>query len=150
MAGFRKSNKDFYKKFGGKNTLKQETYKILASKFKAGKGRDKKIDKENAQGSDVSLYSEILGEHLSDALIKNITDDKLPEGKIYYNIAERIIMPMLEEVHKLVNISAVNVQKIEDKKGNIKIKPQQGAFPTERAKAIIQAIADTTEEMFDD
>lgn len=110
----------------------------------------KKIDKENAQGSDVSLYSEILGEHLSDALIKNITDDKLPEGKIYYNIAERIIMPMLEEVHKLVNISAVNVQKIEDKKGNIKIKPQQGAFPTERAKAIIQAIADTTEEMFDD
>ena len=47
MAGFRKSNKDFYKKFGDKNTLKQETYKILASKFKAGKGRDKKIDKEN-------------------------------------------------------------------------------------------------------
>lgn len=47
MAGFRKSNKDFYKKFGGKNTLKQETYKILASKFKAGKGRNKKEDKEN-------------------------------------------------------------------------------------------------------
>ena len=50
----------------------------------------------------VNRYAIRLGELLSDALRREISVDKLPDGRMYYNIAERVLGPLLENNHELV------------------------------------------------
>ena len=40
-------------------------------------------------------YAERLGENLSRALASNLTEQTLPDGRLYYNIAKRTITPAL-------------------------------------------------------
>ena len=70
-----------------------------------------KLRNSQAKPEDVSLYARALGECASAALIENIRQDELPDGKLYWNIAERTIKPLLERVHSMVNDAASEIQK---------------------------------------
>ena len=56
---------------------------------------ERRINQGTASMVDVHRYSEALGTNLSAILRSNIVYDKLPTGKLYYNIADRIIRPLL-------------------------------------------------------
>ena len=51
-----------------------------------------------------------IGEILSKVLQENINNDVLPEGKMHFNIANRILNEMLETNHKMVSSYAKNIQ----------------------------------------
>ena len=52
-----------------------------------------------------------IGGILSKALGASISADKLPNGKMYYNIAQRLLTDVLERNHELVSGYASDVQK---------------------------------------
>lgn len=50
-----------------------------------------KVKNGAATYADASKYAEIAGDKLSKALTDNISSDILPDGKMYYNIAQRVL-----------------------------------------------------------
>ena len=86
---------------------------------------------------DAHDYAERLGENLSRALVNNLTEDKLPNGTLYYNIAQRTIIPNLETNYKLVNEAAELIQKSLDKKAKIGLGVVKADFPKERINGLI-------------
>lgn len=103
----------------------------------------KRIRDGTAKLSDAHTYAESLGEDLSKALLDNLTESNLPNGTLYYNIAQRTVVPALEQNYELVNEATAKIQTIVDKKGNIGLKSVKAVFPKERIQGLIDKM--TTE-----
>ena len=59
-------------------------------------GKDKR-----ATLTQVSKHAERLGEYAVRSLEKNLTDETLPDGTLYWNIAKGVIPPLMREVQNL-------------------------------------------------
>lgn len=116
----------------------KKTATMIADKTLASTSQ--KILSGKASLQDVHTYAERLGADLSKALTSTLTVDNLPNGKLYYNIAERTIVPALEENHKLINEAAATAQKAIDKKAKIGLGSVQADFPTQRVQGLIDKI----------
>ena len=93
---------------------------------------------------DTALFAKECGAALSEAIAKNVTPDRLPNGQLYYNIADTILRTTLKDNYDLVNMAAQAVQEQTDSKLNIHLAPQQAPFPEDRIHKIINAAADQT------
>ena len=94
---------------------------------------------------DVSLYARRLGDLLSMTLQENLTEDVLPDGKMYYNIADRILNPMMRQNFNLTMEQALTIQKLVDAKSGIGLEPISADFPESRVKQIIDSLTEDTE-----
>jgi hypothetical protein len=94
---------------------------------------------------DVSLYARRLGDLLSMTLQENLTEDVLPDGKMYYNIADRILNPMMRQNFNLTMEQALIIQKMIDAKSGIGLEPISADFPESRVKQIIDSLTEDTE-----
>lgn len=88
------------------------------------------------------------GEILSKVLKNNLSSSVLPDGKLYYNIADRTIRPMLEDLYEKVADYSEDVQTLLNKNQNIGIK----AIRVKMNEDKVQGIVDITsgKECFDD
>lgn len=100
----------------------------------------KRLEEENATGEDVANFSKLAGECAAAALESGLTPEALPDGRLYWNIASRIIEPILKEVHKLVINAAVKQWESNDKKSGIGMKAVKIGFPEGRVKDLINKI----------
>ena len=55
-------------------------------------------------------YAKRVGEALSRSFGVNITPEVLPDGMMYYNIADKVVRPMLQAEHNLTLEAAVSAQ----------------------------------------
>lgn len=97
----------------------------------------KRIRDGTANQIDAHDYAEHLGENLSRALVNNLTADKLPNGKLYYNIAQRTVIPSLEENYNIINDISSEIQAIADSKAKIGLGATRADFPTSRINGLI-------------
>ena len=113
--------------------------------FDAYVSRDKQMQKafagdESIDLGDVSLLARKMGEYASATLRECLTDDVLPDGILYWNIAQRTIEPLMRKVHELVCQMADAVQIREDKKLKIGIKPVHPEFNVDRLNDILNKV----------
>ena len=99
----------------------------IVRKVKEGKGTQ----------SDLRVMSERLGKHASDALKQVLKVDRLPDGKLYWNIAERTIKPTLEQMHSTVNAIASLEKRAEDIQHGIKLALKTGGDPSWRINEVM-------------
>ncbi len=99
----------------------------------------KKLENGKATQEDICTYADRIGSASSKALLEHMTADNLPDGRIYWNIAERTIKPALKTNYDKVNDYAVQALKALDKTENIGLKAVEGEYPDERIKAIEDA-----------
>lgn len=88
-------------------------------------------------------YAERLGESLSKALISNLNEENLPDGRLYYNIAKRTVTPALRNNYELTNEAAEQIQSTIDSRLGIGLKSIKADFPESRIKGLIDKM--TTE-----
>ena len=86
-------------------------------------------------------YAIKVGEALSKSFGVNITSEVLPDGMMYYNIADKVVRPMLMAEHELSSAAAVSAQKSANKAAGIGIKPLEAEFDAERAQGIIDRVS---------
>lgn len=98
-------------------------------------GKDKR-----ATLTQVSKHAECLGEYAVRSLEKNLTNETLPDGTLYWNIAKGIIPPLMREVQTIAIDMAVRVQTREDKKAGIGLKPVRPVFNQERIEAVMNKV----------
>lgn len=82
------------------------------------------------------------GELLAKAYRNNISSDALPDGKLYYNIAQRILNPTLRNNYELITDVIEQVQKALNDAANIGIKPVKPELNQDRIDGIINRASD--------
>ena len=97
----------------------------------------KRIESGKADLTDAHAFAERLGFNLSDALVGTLTQENLPNGTLYYNIAERTVIPALENNYELVNEAAATIQKTIDQQVGIGLGSVRADFPMERIQNLI-------------
>lgn len=89
-----------------------------------------------------------VGEILSKALGASLSADKLPDGKMYYNIAQRLLTDVLGRNHELVSGYARDVQKNLNDEAKIGLKVQVPELNLDRIAGIVNRFS--FEENFED
>lgn len=89
-----------------------------------------------------------VGEILSKTLGASLSADKLPDGKMYYNIAQRLLTDVLGRNHELVSGYASDVQKNLNQEAKIGLKVQVPELNLDRIAGIVNRFS--SEENFED
>ena len=79
----------------------------------------KKLEDKSATYADAYEYAYEVGCMLSDALTKHVTNELLPNGTMYYNIAQRLLQKTLGTNYELVSELAAGVQKVLNRKAGL-------------------------------
>ena len=110
------------------------------------KAVENKIKKGTATSADAALYSQYVGEAAGDALAAGLVLKDMPDGKLYWNIADRTVRPLMTEVHEMVNDIAIQITEIEDKKAGIGLKAQGTKLNKYRLSDLVDAIVREAEK----
>ena len=86
-------------------------------------------------------YAIQVGEALSKSFGVNITPEILPDGMMYYNIADKVVRPMLQAEYELTSAAAVQAQRSANRAAGIGIKPLAADFDEDRAQGIIDRVS---------
>ena len=86
-------------------------------------------------------YAIQVGEALSKSFGVNITPEVLPDGMMYYNIADKVVRPMLQAEYELTSAAAVQAQRSANQAAGIGIKPLATDFDEDRAQGIIDRVS---------
>lgn len=126
----------------------QQDFREGYTKSKKIKSLKSKLDSGIVSHKDSHSFAIEVGKILSQSFEKNLSSRILPDGKLYYNISDRIIRPALREDFDIVSKYATEVQSDLNKKSRIGIK----AIPPELNEDKVQGIIDITsgKEKFDD
>lgn len=100
-----------------------------------------KLELKLATYADANEQAIEVGEILARVLANTIKPEDLPNGMMYYNIAERILDPTLKTNHQLVTAYASDVQSILNEKAGLHIKPQIPAVNQERIDGLVNRIS---------
>lgn len=131
-----------------------ELHDRIKAAFDARCGKDstlshikRKIESGTAAMEDTSIYARRLGELLRKSIESTTKPDDLPGEKMYFNIAQSILEPLLRNNYDDVNTICAEVQSALDAKKGIGLKPQKADFPAERVRAAIggAAVKETAE-----
>lgn len=91
---------------------------------------------------DGHFYSVRTGKHLSEALRDVLTENDLPNGTLYFNIANRTVVPALKETYGIVNDIDSQIQGAIDVKAKIGLRSVAADFPEERIKGLIDKMTE--------
>jgi hypothetical protein len=80
----------------------QKQFYLETTQSKKLKAALLKIEKNKATYQDVNEFAIEVGETLSKVLSDNIYSEILPDQKMYYNIAQRILEPTLKNNYDLI------------------------------------------------
>lgn len=105
------------------------------------KGLLTKINNGSATYEDALQYAKELGSCLETAFKVNISDDVLPDGKMYYNIAQRLIEPMVKSNYDSIAAQCVSVQTALNKNANIGLKGIAPKYNADKTKGIIDYVS---------
>ena len=117
--------RDFAANLGGRQRAAQ-----LLEKIRAG----------SATYADAGDYAEEVGMALADAFRANLSGATLPDGRMYWNIAERVVQPMLAEDHALVAEAAQTVQQSLNEAAGLGLRAQDVPLDADRVDGILQKI----------
>lgn len=118
-----------------------DTYSREAAKNQKIKDILAKIEKGEADYEDLLSYAKELGSCLETAFRVNVSEDVLPDGKMYYNIAERLINPVVKQNYILISKRCEEVQTALNKKAKLGLKGIRPAYNQEKTDSIIDYIS---------
>ncbi len=101
-----------------------------------------KISKGSATYKEAHEFAIKTGEILSGVFNQTLSSAVLPDGRMYYNIAERVIGPMLQGNYDIVSEVSSEIQKQLNEKAGIGIKAIRPEFNQNKAQGIIDIVSE--------
>lgn len=108
----------------------------------------KLINDGTATYKEAHIYSIEVGDILAKILNKHISMDALPDGRMYYNIAERILNTTLGENHRLIVKATLQIQELLNKNAGLGLKGIEVPLHSEKINSLINRIS--SEEKFEE
>lgn len=102
----------------------------------------------SADGKDLDAYAVREGELLAEALHRNVSGDVLPNGKMYFNIADRVLPSVLRENYD--NVADMSERIIEEmnERAGIHIRAQRPDLNEDRVYGLVNLAA--TADLYED
>lgn len=97
---------------------------------------------------DVNEFAVEVGEILANVLGSNITAEVLPDGKMYFNIADRVLNSTLKKNHELISGFALDVQTLLNHEASLKLKSQVPELSQDKIDGLVNRIS--SEDDFND
>ena len=119
----------------------QAKFEIEFGKSKVVEDSFKKLKAKKATYSTANNFAIEVGEILARALQSVVTADRLPDGKMYYNIAKRLLEPVLGNNYKTVADYAVKVQSNLNKKAKIGLNAKKPFLNQDRINGFIDRLS---------
>ena len=107
-----------------------------------------KLHHSKASYLDANQYAIEIGEILSEVLGASLTNETLPDRKMYYNIAQRVLTDVLGRNYELVSDYTEQVQKNLNSEAKIGLAAQVPELNQDRIDGLVNRLA--SEESFDD
>ena len=126
----------------------ENDFKRLFEESSTIKAIKKLIAKGAATYAEANAFAAETGRLLVQAFKKNLSSAVLPEGKMYFNIAERILGSTLGDNHKLIASTAAKIQEDLNKAAGIGIKAVEIKLDKDKIKGFVDRIS--AEPMYDD
>lgn len=120
---------------------KFDTSKIIRELYR-------KVEQGNATYKEANEFAIEVGELLSGSFKKNLSSSVLPDGRMYYNIADRIIRDTLGNNYELVADISAKIQEILNKKAGIGIKAIKPKINEDKVRGIVDIVSG--KEKYDD
>lgn len=105
------------------------------------KGAIKQLKAKRATYKEANDFAVELGVILAGVLGRNITAETLPNGKMYFNIADRIIDPTMGKNYELIAGYAADVQTQLNYNAGLRIKGQKAELNQSRIDGIIERLS---------
>lgn len=106
------------------------------------------LDKSRATYADANRLAIEAGNILSEILLKHITGDVLPDGRMYFNIAKRIMEDVLSENHELVASYCEQVQTLLNQQAGFRIRGIKPELNQSRIDGVVNRLLEA--EQFED
>ncbi len=132
-------NKDIVPELLGKI---QSEFKNKTAKSEIIRRKIAALNNNKATHKDSNEFAVEVGKILADVFKDEITSDVLPDGKMYYNIAKRLIEPNMKNNYDLVSDYSRNVQEVLNKESNISLKAIKPELNQDRIDGIVNKISD--------
>lgn len=100
-----------------------------------------KVKEKTATFAQAQEYALEVSRLIGAAYEKNVSSAVLPDGRMYYNIASRLLLENLDENYRLVSQYAAGVQKSLNEKAGIGIKAQIPEKNADRIRGIVEVAA---------
>ncbi|HFZ6817539.1 TPA: hypothetical protein ACGMKN_001094 [Streptococcus agalactiae] len=108
----------------------------------------KRLLKEQKNYKNAYEFAKETGVILSEVLGDKISAQVLPDSRMYYNIADRILNDVLGNNHKIVTSYLETVQSFVNKSANINLKPKSPKINQDKVNGFVNRL--NSEENFDD
>lgn len=126
----------------------QDTYSKLLEENTVIAGIKKKIESKTINYNDAFEYACQSGEAYAAAFKKVLNSEALPDGKMYWNIAQSVVKPTLEDMYDKVADVAQITQKQLNEAANIGIKALRVTNKEDRIEGLLNRLA--SEGTYDD
>lgn len=100
-----------------------------------------KLQNGTAAYADAYEYALEVGTALSDTFGEELSSDVLPDGKMYFNIANRVVRDPLTRAYQLIADECEGVQKKLNTAAGIGLKAQRPDYPENRIKGFIDRLS---------
>ena len=101
----------------------------------------KKLEDKSATYADAYEYAYEVGCMLSDALTKHVTHEFLPNGTMYYNIAQRLLQKTLGTNYELVSELTAGVQKVLNRKAGLTLAALKPDIDQDKVDGLIERLS---------
>lgn len=98
----------------------------------------KAMEAGTATYDEADRYAVEVGQALAKAFHDNISSDTLPDGKMYYNIASRIIPPPLRTTYEDIADYAQAIQRGMNERAQLGIAAQRAKYNVDKEKGLIE------------
>ena len=119
----------------------QKTFREKIAQNKKLEAISKRISENNGSYREAAELSVEVGKALSEAFAEHLSGESLPDGKMYYNIAERILNPTLKENHRIISDASSKVQESLNKKANIRMRAVRPKVNQDKIDGIVNRIS---------
>lgn len=126
----------------------EEAYQVNIEKDAVVKRLLNELKRGAADYGKASDYAECLGDALAKAFQTQISADKLPDGRMYYNIADRLVNATFRDNYSRIANYCKETQESLNKAAGIGLKAQTPEFNQDRADGIIERLSEA--ENYDD
>ncbi len=105
----------------------------------------KAMDSGTATHIDANDYAQEVGSILARSFRKHITPDSLPDGRMYFNIADRILNQTLGNNHELIATASAEIQTQLNTSAGIGIKGIKIELNKDRIKGLVDRVSSEVE-----
>lgn len=104
-------------------------------------GLYEKVNAGNATYLEVNDFALEAGNILADVFQDNISESILPDGRMYFNIADRVIRPMMVNNYDIISSVCMNVQGRLNQKAMIGLKAIKPELNEDKVRGIINKVS---------